>query len=434
MKLILTFLVAFFNLVAFSQTPWSWNRMDDMPFETSNNAVVEAIVGNSKYVYSFGGIDTTKTAAGIHQRSCKYNVAGDFWQEIDTLPDTLGKIAAGASFINNKIYIIGGYHVLPNGSEVSSDKVHVYNPATDEFEADAAPIPLAIDDHVQATWRDSLIYVVTGWSNNGNKPDVQIFDPVNNTWTAGTSVPFTTNFTSFGASGYILQDTIYYFGGVAGSFSFNAVSHFRKGVINPNDPTDITWTLQPNNPSLPGYRQACSGTKDRIFWVGGASVGYNFDGIEYGTSNGVDPETNILNFSGVDDNFSVFPNQPYGVMDLRGIANLGNGYWMIAGGMDSLQKVSDKSYLLYNPDYNDLIVNNPLPPYFEVINDMDNYIVKSEYEGTIRIFTINGKLIFEQDKLLSDMLIPKSELSGSVLLFSFDDGENIPVILKKVKY
>lgn len=434
MKLIIIFLALVFSFASYSQAPWSWNRMDDLPMATSNNSVCEAKVGGSKFVYSFGGIDTSKVYSGIHQRSFKYNVAANFWQEIDTLPDTLGKIAAGASFINNKIYIIGGYHVLQNGSEISSNKVHVYNPTTDEFEADAAPLPLAIDDHVQAIWRDTLIYVVTGWSNSANRPDVQIFSPEANAWSAGTSVPNNNNYKAFGASGYILGDTIYYFGGVTGSASFYAVSHFRKGVINPSDPTDITWTLESNSPSISGYRAACGGTNDKIFWVGGSSTGYNFDGIQYGTSVGVDPETRILNYSTTNSTFSTYAFQPHGVMDLRGIADLGNGYWMIAGGMDSMQVVSDKSYLLYNPDFNDLIINNPLPPYFEVFQDMNNYIVKTEYEGMIRIFTINGKLIYEKSKLLSDMLIPKSVLSGSVLLFSYDDGENIPVILKKVNY
>ena len=38
---------------------------------------------------------------------------------------------------------------------------------------DGADIPKAIDDQVQAVWQDSLIYVITGWSNTTNVVDVQ---------------------------------------------------------------------------------------------------------------------------------------------------------------------------------------------------------------------------------------------------------------------
>ena len=166
---------------------WQWTELSSMPFQTANNALCEAIVNGNEYVYSFGGIDTTKSYAGIHQRSFKYDVANDNWTEINSLPDTSGKIASGASFVKGRIYIFGGYHVLASQNEVSSNKVHVYNPSTDLFEQDGATIPIPIDDHVQCVYKDSLVFIVTGWSNTGNVPNVQIYDPSFDTWQAGTS-------------------------------------------------------------------------------------------------------------------------------------------------------------------------------------------------------------------------------------------------------
>ena len=84
---------------------WQWTEMEAMPFATSNNAVCEAIVGGNEFVYSFGGIGTGKTYADIHLRSFKYTVSTNTWEEIDPLPDALTKIAAGASFVKDKIYI-----------------------------------------------------------------------------------------------------------------------------------------------------------------------------------------------------------------------------------------------------------------------------------------------------------------------------------------
>ena len=176
---------------SYSQDAWTWTRLADLPIPTANNALTEVYLSGQKFVYSFGGITTGLTHDSIHQRSFKYHVSSDEWTEVPSMPDTLGKIASAASFVNNKIYIIGGYHVDENGNEYSSNKVHVFNPFLDTFEVDAANIPVPIDDHVQAVWRDSLIFVVTGWSNTTNVPDVQVFNPAFNSWIAATDVPNT---------------------------------------------------------------------------------------------------------------------------------------------------------------------------------------------------------------------------------------------------
>ena len=175
--LLLTLLPSTF--FAQSVTMLNISEVSTMPEAVSNNAVVEGWANDTGYVYSFGGIDSTKLWSGIHLRSFRYNTVTDFWDAIPSLPDTLGKIATGASLVDSIIYIIGGYHVYANSNELSSDKVHRFDPRTNNYLSDGADIPVAIDDHVQAVWNDSLIYVITGWSNTGNVPFVQIYDPAN---------------------------------------------------------------------------------------------------------------------------------------------------------------------------------------------------------------------------------------------------------------
>jgi N-acetylneuraminic acid mutarotase len=322
-----------------------------MPFRTANNAVCEAIVNGNEYVYSFGGIDTSKVYSGIHNRSFKYDVAADSWTEIAPLPDSMAKIAAAASYVNGKIYIIGGYSVFANNNEVSSERVHIYDPVTDSYEADGAPIPTPIDDQVQCVYKDSLIFVVTGWSNTANFPNVQIYNPSLDQWQTGTFVPTSFQFTAFGASGYILGDTLYYHGGAAGG-SFAARRFIRKGYINPNDPTDISWELIGEAPGDPGYRAACSGTNNRVFWIGGSPTSYNYNGVAYNGSGGVDPSARILHFNPTDSIYLDDTMQPFGVMDLRGIAKLSNNCWIICGGMDTNQVVSNRTFLLENSSLN----------------------------------------------------------------------------------
>ncbi|MEM9024059.1 MAG: kelch repeat-containing protein, partial [Bacteroidota bacterium] len=116
-----------------------------MPEAVTNNAVVEGTVGGVPYVYSFGGIGAGKTDADIHQRCYRYNTQTDTWESLPDLPDTLGKIAASANRIGDIIYIIGGYHVLPDSSELSSDRVHRFDINTNTILSDGAPVLIPID-------------------------------------------------------------------------------------------------------------------------------------------------------------------------------------------------------------------------------------------------------------------------------------------------
>lgn len=381
---------------------WQWTEMEAMPFATSNNAVCEAIVGGNEFVYSFGGIGTGKTYADIHLRSFKYTVSTNTWEEIDPLPDALTKIAAGASFVKDKIYILGGYHVYSNGNEISSNKVHVYNPQTDAYEPDGSPIPVPIDDHVQCVYNDSLIFVVTGWSNSGNVPNVQIYDPSFDTWQVGTSTPNDFYYTAFGASGHIIGDTIYYHGGASGG-SFGARNYLRKGFINPMDPTDITWLPFESASGINGYRSACSGDGSIVFWVGGSSVSYNYNGIAYNGSGGVAPSARIIHYKANSQQYVDEDNQPFGIMDLRGIAKLSNNRWVICGGMDSTQTVKSQTYMIENntlstaDEHSVSFQVKEFETHFEIISDSRTSAKLVDLSGRIiRVIAPTNKLIIER--------------------------------------
>lgn len=417
-------LIPFFGI---SQFNWTWTELDTMPFRTANNAVCEANVNGAEYVYSFGGIDASKSYSGIHQRSFKYDVSAGSWSEIAQLPDTLGKIAAGASFVKGKIYILGGYHVFANSTELSSNRVHIYNPTTDAYEADGTAIPIPIDDHVQCVYRDSLIFVVTGWSNNGNVPSVQIYNPSLDQWEAGTSTPNSGIFTSFGASGYILGDTLYYHGGTSSFPSFVARRYLRKGYINPNDPTDITWENAGEGPGLAGYRSACSGQGNTVFWVGGSGTAYNFNGIAYNGSGGVEPSTRILHYTNDGTGFTDEVNQPIGMMDFRGIAQLSNNRWIVCGGMDSSQVVSNRTFLLENSVLN-VTEQESIQP-LKVFYHSNHVTIKSPERNSASLVTIDGKVVqtFEENDTFD---IVTSQHSTGLALF-VQGNRSILIRLKK---
>lgn len=315
----------------------------------TNNAVTEAWVNGVPYVYSFAGIDSTKLYSGIGLWSFRYNTVSDAWDSVPPLPDTLGKIAASANRVKDLIYIIGGYHVFSNHSELSSDKVHIYDPASNSYLADGASIPVPIDDQVQAVWRDSLIYVITGWSQIRNVPNVQIYNPALNVWVVGTSIPNLDSYRSFGSSGIIVGDTIFYFGGASSNSTrnFPIQNGLRMGIIDPINPDQIVWSDTILDSNLVGYRMACTQLNGNIHWIGGANRTYNFDGIAYSNGTGVAPNNRNLYLNPKtlrwDTDSAIGLDFP---MDIRGIAEVSSSTRYLAGGMELNQQVTNRTLKL----------------------------------------------------------------------------------------
>ena len=374
-----------------------WSILPPSPEPVSNNAVTQAYVNGNPYVYSFAGIDQSKDWFGIHLRSFRYNVNEQSWDTIPPLPDPNGgKIAAAASTVKNKIYIIGGYHVASNYSETSSSKVHIYDPETNTYLSDGQDIPVAIDDQVQAVWRDSLIYVITGWSNSNNVTNVQIYNPSTDTWLEGTPVPNSSQWKVFGASGYILNDTIYYVGGARFGFNFPPSNSIRKGYINPESPTEITWTTE-TSPTATGYRMAAARYSDQLIWLGGSNVTYNFDGIAYNGSGGVTPLGRVKLYEPATATFTEFADLFPPIMDLRGVAELPDNQYILVGGMTEGQMVTDQTLLITidalsandnpsNSDFQVFISPNPADQFFTVQGKGVTDIKISDFLGRVLLY------------------------------------------------
>ncbi len=311
----------------------------------SNHAMCAGEMNGLWYVYAFGGITSGLQESDIHRHAFRFDVAANSWNALPDVPDTLGKIASAASVVGDTAYVIGGYHVFPGPPfEVSSNRVHRLELSSNTWMPNGADIPVAIDDQVQAIWRDSLIYVITGWSNTTNVANVQVYDPAHDQWAAGTPVPNNTQYKAFGASGVIIGDTIYYHGGATTGSNFPAQDRLRIGIIDPLVPTSITWLPSVNGPLGARYRSGAIAVNDEPVWVGGSSVSYNYDAVAYNGSGVVQPATEMLRWS--QGAFSSAGTTPTMVMDLRGLGDIGGGAFVVAGGMGPQQAVLDSVWLV----------------------------------------------------------------------------------------
>jgi len=428
------YLPFFLLLFTFHLSAQTWTELNTMPEPVANNAVTAATVNGEPFVYSFTGIDATKSCDGDHLKAFRYDVNNDVWEVLPDIADEMGgKIAAGASTVKNKIYVTGGYHLAPNCNEISSAKIHIFDPETNAWEADGADMPTAIDDQVQAVWRDSLIFMVTGWSNTTNVRDVQIYNPTTNEWLEGTPVPNQSNYKVFGGSGTIIGDTIYYAGGARISGSFSASTTFRKGYINPDDPTDITWSIESNNMAR-GYRMGASDFQGRAVWFGGSDVTYNFDGIAYNGSGGVAALDRVSIYYPETGQIEQQNGWMPELMDLRGVAKISDNQFILAGGMLQGQEVSDKTFLLTLDDLpsgtNDISLSEALQIFPNPTRDF--FLINAVGEFEVVLTDISGKTI-KKEKVWEGEPIDLSDLPEGIYQAQIFSEEKLVSVNKVVK-
>lgn len=396
MKIIITILVSVITISGIN-AQFDVAEVGTLPEQVSNNAVCEGFIDGVPYLFSFGGIDSTKIYSGIHLKSYRYNIETGASERIADLPDSMGKIAAAASRVGNIIYIAGGYNVFANSTEKTTNKIHRYDIESNQYLTDGKDIPIPTDDHVQVVWRDSLIYLITGWNDSTNIPNVQIYNPSMDEWMMGTNVPNLDTYKSFGASGVIVDDKIFYFGGARSSSGFGIQNQLRIGSINPESPTDIEWSISIPDLATNGYRMAATAVDKELHWIGGSNKTYNYTGIAYDGSGVVSPNKRDIYMT--TDVLEWNQHSPIEIpMDLRGIANVSKTIKYIAGGMIDNREVTNKVYKLTWKDplstssiknTNIIIGPNPFTDHITIRTE-DNLISKVE------CFNSDGSLLFSK--------------------------------------
>jgi N-acetylneuraminic acid mutarotase len=176
------------------------------------------------------------------------------WSEGPPMPTARSEITA--TNIGNDIYVIGGF----DESGDPLDVVEVYNVKNNSWKS-IDPLPQEVH-HPAAASYDGKIYVVGGFISRELIPSNQLFiyDPMNNQWTKGKSMP-----TPRGAlNALFVNGTLYAIGGRDGS-----------GTLNINEAYDPLTNKWISKTSMPTARHhAASATVDnKIYVVGGRTVG-----------------------------------------------------------------------------------------------------------------------------------------------------------------
>lgn len=315
----------------------------NLPMAVTNNAVAIDTANGTVTLYSFLGLDSTKRHDGITRRAFRLTLGKDQWEELPPVPGPRGRLAATAQVIRGEVIVIGGYTVDSTGAERSVPEVDIWNPVAGRWRT-GAPMPLPVDDAVSGVWRDSLLYLVSGWHDTDNVTAVQIYDPATDRWTMATPIPGPG---VFGHAGGVVGDAILFVDGVTRNETrprYRMKAQAWRGEIDPTDPTNITWTVIPPHPGLPLYRAAAGVCGTRLVLAGGTDNPYNYNGIGY---DGVpsEPRAEVVAYDVTTGGWTEFSPAPVATMDHRGLL-IGRHGMYVVGGMRSGQGVSAETVIV----------------------------------------------------------------------------------------
>lgn len=312
-------------------------ELPPLPVAVTNNAVASGTIDSVRWVVSLLGIDSTRRWSGITRGAFAWTSKTRQWRRLPDVPGPRGRIAASAQIVRDRVFLLGGYTVDSAGSERSVPNVDIYDPRERAWRR-GADIPVAIDDAVLGVYRDSLLYIVSGWHDTNSVQTVQLYDVVRDAWYPTTPIPGPA---VFGHSGGIAGNTIVFVDGVvrqAGPVKYRLIPQVWIGTIDPKQPTNIVWRAGPAHPGPSVYRAAVGRCGTQLVFAGGTDNPYNYNGIGY---DGRPSEPSALTFA-FDTRRGEWAQGPrLGVpsMDHRGMAIVGDTAW-IAGGMRSGQVVS----------------------------------------------------------------------------------------------
>jgi N-acetylneuraminic acid mutarotase len=311
-------------------------ELPPLPAPVANNAVASVATAAGTVAFSFLGLDASKTSGGITSAAYRLEAGADSWSEIEPVPGP-PRLAATAQAVSGRVYVFGGYTVASDGAERSVPEVYAYDLRSGEWTRTTS-IPVPVDDAVSGVWRDSLIFLVSGWHDTDNESHVQIYDPANDEWRQGTPIPGPP---VFGHTGGIVGNSLVYVDGVRVDTDPRRFTLERSswlGRIDPLDPTTIAWERIADHPGPPVYRGAAVGVHGRIVFAGGSDNPYNYNGVGY-DGRPSEPTGTAFAWDSATESWTMLEAPAIATMDHRGLVRVGGRLYTI-GGMTAGQRVT----------------------------------------------------------------------------------------------
>jgi len=164
---------------AYNPATDTWQTLAPIPQGLSHAGATSL---NGK-VYVVGGF-TANVHAGAVDSVFEYDPARNAWRKLASMSSPRGSV--GVVALDGKVHAIGG-----RGLDKVTVRTHeVYDPASDKW-SPAAPLPVA-RDHLAAIAVDGKIHVIGGRKANNTTDNTafhDIYDPRTNTWAKAAPMP-----------------------------------------------------------------------------------------------------------------------------------------------------------------------------------------------------------------------------------------------------
>jgi N-acetylneuraminic acid mutarotase len=169
----------------------------------------------------------------------KYDVEKDTFLMLNDMP--AGLDCATAASVNNNIFIIGG---SPDNDILASNKVYAYNADNDNWtEKQGAPNSRR---EAQAEVIQDKIYLFGGFTQQGPKNSIDVYDPKTNSWAENNYNLMGNNKLLIGMG--VAKNEIYFISGIINNNGVNTEELFKynpesNSVIKVSDLFDLTWLM-----------------------------------------------------------------------------------------------------------------------------------------------------------------------------------------------
>ena len=211
-----------------------------------------------------------------------YDPSANSWATGNSIPESIE--GGQAVVVGEKIYVIGGnYQTLTsNFFVIPSNSTHVYDPETNSWST-MAPVPVPVIGCALAVL-DNKIYVIGGGPQSYGTANassmVQIFDPAQNIWTMGASLPNGVyGAAACATSGTLVPKGIYV---VGGNFFYanTAFDTYQSGGENVRlnqvyAPENNSWSLAAPM-TYPCYGGSLVNLNDTLFIIGASKFTFKY--------------------------------------------------------------------------------------------------------------------------------------------------------------
>ncbi len=235
--------------------PGTWTTLASAP--TKRTEVTAAVLGGMIYV--LGGFAepslSNLSSMTITDRVEVYDPATDEWTTRAPLP--VGLHHAAAAVVGNRLYVIGGYRQKFLALWHPTATVYMYDTETDAW-TERSPMPTPRGALAVAESGGKL-YAIGGYDGTRNRAEVEVYNPVGDAWTAAAPLPTPRDHLAAATAGGI----VYALGGrVNQSYARNLPT------VEAYDPAADRWTKVAD---LPTARSGITAgvIRDMIYVLGG---------------------------------------------------------------------------------------------------------------------------------------------------------------------